>query len=844
MLGLPCLSPGDSHQACRGLYCRVSGKTLYADVAVNSGLPHRRAFSYSVPPRLDVTSGSGVYVPFGRRQLQGVVVEVSETPGHPQTRDIAAVVGDRPVVSPERVELARWIADYYQAPLFDAVALMLPPGFEQKPLTLVRSLLTEADLESLDLTPKQREVMDALVLAGEMEVEELKARLRLRHPEAAIRQLEVRGAVERRYELARPSIGPKSVTVVALAVAAEEALAAAAGLKRASRRAKALRVLAVSGEMTLPALRAATGLDAKGLRYLEERGLVRARAERVERDPLADLRAPFRPPPELTPLQQAAFAEIERSLSYPAPGHPRLFLLHGVTGSGKTEVYLRALQTAVDLGKRGLVLVPEIALTPQTVRRLAERFPGRVAVIHSGLSEGELHDQWHGIRDGQYDVVVGPRSALFAPQPDLGLIVVDEEHEWTYKQHDPPPRYHVRETAEVLARLTGAALVLGSATPDVVSYHRAQEGHYRLLELPERVRATVGGDGSVELSSALELPPIHVVDLREELRTGNRSVFSLELQWAMQETLSRGEQAILFLNRRGTAGFLQCRDCGFVPECSSCDVALTYHREYDRLVCHQCNRRRRVPQACPACEGERIRMLGVGVERVEEETKRLFPEARVLRWDRDVTGRRGAHERILASFLAHEADVLVGTQMLAKGLDLPSVTLVGVVSADVGLHLPDYRSGERSFQILTQVAGRAGRAALDGRVIIQTYTPEHPAIEHASRYDYEGFAARELELRQRAGYPPFARLAKLLFHHTSAEYAHQEAVRVARALTHERDRRGLDLDVRGPAPAYVSRLRGRWRWQVVLRGPDPGELLRDSALPQGWAVDIDPVTLL
>jgi primosomal protein N' (replication factor Y) len=536
------------------------------------------------------------------------------------------------------------------------------------------------------------------------------------------------------------------------------------------------------------------------------------------------------------------YREIEESIRFPAPGRPRRFLLHGVTGAGKTEVYLRALQAAVELGKRAIVLVPEIALTPQTVRRFAERFPGRVAVIHSGLSDGERHDQWHGIRDGRYDVVIGARSALFAPQP--GLIVVDEEHEWTYKQHDPPPRYHAREVAEQLARITGATLVLGSATPDVVSYHRAQSGHYRLLRLEERVRATVAADGRVELATGPALPPITVVDLREELRTGNRSIFSRALQLALRRTLDRGEQAILFLNRRGAAGFLQCRDCGYVPECSSCDVALTYHRDSDRLVCHQCNRRRRVPGQCPVCGSARIRMLGVGVERVEEETRRLFPEARVLRWDRDVTGRRGAHERILAQFLAGEADVLVGTQMLAKGLDLPFVTLVGIVSADVGLHLPDYRAGERSFQVLTQVAGRAGRAALDGQVILQTYTPEHPAVEHAARHDYDGFYRHEVELRRRAGYPPFSRLVRLLFQHTSATYAFEEARRVERLLREERDRRGLDIDIRGPAPAYVARIRGRWRWQIVLRGLDPAELVRDLAVPPGWSIDVDPVTLL
>lgn len=816
----------------------------YADVAVNAGLPHRQAFSYAVPSHLDVQVGSGVYVPFGRRTLQGVVIRLTDVPGYREVRDIAGVIGDRPVVSPERLELALWIADWYLAPLFDAVALMLPPGFEQKPLTRVRPLVGAEELPSLRLPPKQREALETLMERGEASPEELEAATGQRAMAATLNRLEIRGFIERRYALARPGVGAKMVTLVRLAVPPEAARARADALREASRRARALRALAERQEVPVAVLRRETGVDGRGLEALRQEGVIELRQERVERDPLADLQVPFRPPPDLTPAQQTAYEAIAASMRFPAPGHPRRFLLHGVTGSGKTEVYLRALQTAVELGRRGLVLVPEIALTPQTVRRFAERFPGCVAVIHSGLSEGERYDQWHGVRDGRYAVVIGPRSALFAPQPDLALIIVDEEHEWTYKQHDPPPRYHVREAAEQLARITGATLVLGSATPDVVSYHRALAGHYRLLELHERVRAALTPEGGTELSTTAALPPITVVDLREELRTGNRSIFSRELQFALRRTLDHGEQAILFLNRRGAAGFLQCRDCGYVPECSSCDVALTYHREADRLVCHQCNRRRRVPQRCPACEGVRIRMLGIGVERVEEETKRLFPEARVLRWDRDVTGRRGAHERILARFLAGEADVLVGTQMLAKGLDLPSVTLVGIVSADVGLHLPDYRSGERSFQVLTQVAGRAGRAALDGRVILQTYTPEHPALEYAARHDYPGFYGHEVEMRRRTGYPPFSRLVKLLFQHTSASYAFEEATRLERLLAAERDRRGLDIDIRGPAPAYVARIRGRWRWQLVLRGRDPAELLRGLTLSQHWSVDVDPVTLL
>ncbi|MCH7522665.1 MAG: primosomal protein N', partial [Chloroflexi bacterium] len=515
-----------------------------------------------------------------------------------------------------------------------------------------------------------------------------------------------------------------------------------------------------------------------------------------------------------------------------------------VTGSGKTEVYLQALERVVALGKRAIVLVPEISLTPQTVRRFGERFPGQVAVMHSGLSLGEHFDMWHEVRAGRYTVVIGPRGALFAPQPDLGLVVMDEEHEWTYKQQEGSPRYHARLAAEELCRLTGAVLVLGSATPDVESYFRSTAGgSYRLLELSQRLQRTESGGVAPG-----PLPEVEVVDLREELKAGNRSIFSRSLDAAVRGALSAKEQVILFLNRRGTASFLQCRDCGHVPTCSSCAVSLTLHSASggeNRLDCHYCRRARAAPSGCPECGSPRIRLLGLGTERVEEEARNAFPGARTLRWDRDVTRGRDAHERILARFLAHEADILIGTQMVAKGLDMPLVTLVGVISADTSLRFPDYRSGERTFQLLEQVAGRAGRGPRGGRVIIQTYSPEHYAVAAAAQHDYHALYQREVEFRQRLGYPPFGRLARLVFAHTNERYALEQSAQMVRHLCEERDRRGLpNLDVLGPGPAFVPRLRGRWRWQIVVRGQNPTELLAEVAFPRGWTVDIDPVTLL
>lgn len=815
---------------------------MYAEVAVNSGVPHHQAFSYAIPDGMAVRPGSAVYVPFGRRTLQGIVVSLGDLPAYGDVaavRPIAGLIEERPLLSEAHIALARWISDYYLAPLFDAVSLMLPPGFERRPLTLLRS---SDGAVSPDLSAADAELLAVLHEEGASEMEALRPRF----PDLTrrLRRLERAGLVVREYALARPGVSPKEVAVARLLIAGEQALAHAvdAEARRWLRVARALRLLATRGEVPVPTLRQESGIDAAGLRTLASSGLVALEVRRLERDPLSGRHYPLRPAPALTADQEAAAAEIERALA--AGGTSPPFLLHGVTGSGKTEVYLRALATAVAMGRRGIVLVPEIALTPQTVRRFAERFPGRVAVLHSGLSAGERFDQWYAVRDGRYDVVVGSRSALFAPQPDLGLLIIDEEHEWTYKQSDPQPRYHAREAAETLARLIGAVLVLGSATPDVVSYRQAERGRYRLLTLARRVRPLEEPEGRRSAVAAPGLPQVQVVDLREELRAGNRGIFSRALRTALAQTLGAGEQAILFLNRRGAAAFLQCRDCGHVPECSSCAMALSYHREPERLLCHQCNRRRRPPRQCPACGSARIRQMGIGVERVEEETRRLFPQARVVRWDRDVTRGKGAHERILEAFLAHEADVLVGTQMLAKGLDLPAVTLVGVVSADVALHLPDFRAAERTFQLVTQVAGRAGRADRLGRVVVQTYTPDHYAIDAASRHDFASFYKQEVELRRRSGYPPFQRLVRLLFAHTNAAFAQREVMRLATMLNRQRDVAGSETTITGPSPAYVARVRGRWRWQLLLRGRDPTDLVRNLRLPPGWTVDVDPVAML
>jgi primosomal protein N' (replication factor Y) len=515
-------------------------------------------------------------------------------------------------------------------------------------------------------------------------------------------------------------------------------------------------------------------------------------------------------------------------------------LLHGVTGSGKTEVYMRALEATLAAGRRAIVLVPEISLTAQTVRRFEARFPGRVAVMHSQLSLGQRYAVWDRVRRGTADVVIGPRSALLAPVARLGLVVLDESHDDSYKQAEPIPlpAYHARETAVALGRLSSAMVLLGSATPDLVTYYRASQGDYRLLELPQRIVPDA-------LDATPALPPVRVVDLRQELRAGNRSIFSRALQEGLSQTLNAGEQAILFLNRRGAATFVLCRDCGYVARCPNCDIPLTLHRTVaaGRLVCHRCNHRQSAPERCPDCGGRRIRYFGLGTERVEATVQELYPEARLLRWDRD-TASGPDHERLLQVFVDRRADILVGTQMIAKGLDLPFVTLVGVISADTALFLPDWTAAERTFQLLTQVAGRAGRSHRGGRVIIQTYNPNHYAIEAAARHDYAGFYTQELAHRRRLNYPPFGRLVALRFADRDPHRCLAETERLGRWLRAEIRRLGLSATLIGPAPCFLARVRGRYRWQIVVRIADPALLLGNVALPRQWRVDVDPVSLL
>lgn len=943
-----------------------------------------RSFTYNIPEELRaaIRVGQMVWVPFGPRRLQGIVLELSETTELDETRPVEAIVYDEPLLMLWQIELARWISRRYLAPLAECVWLFLPPGIEERVETLVElapgapaleltarqsalveRIRAEGSVKSTRLSPAQRSMLNTLVERGVLtkRAHVRPARARPRRVDTvqlviplAVARAVIAGLNRRAAALRALASAPEPLTAQQLAsqtrlgaaalkalvadgIVAKQApparleltrlyydtvpalpteqarlcvwlrerggsaaqdqaqlelevpdrviatLASHGLLERAeppaayrlldpsyvvplspahARLERAVEFLATSREpVWISAVYAATDTTRADLVKLEQLGVLELETTQVIRDPLAGRTFTPVPPPQLTDAQAAAWAELEPALRWDPveagaarPG--AAFLLHGVTGSGKTELYLDALDRALAVGKQGIALVPEISLTPQTIRRFGARFGDRIGILHSGLSAGERYDTWQRIRAGEIDVVIGPRSALFAPLPRLGLIVMDEEHDGSYKgdaEFLNQPPYHAREIALELARTRGVVVILGSATPDVETFARAARvgaSELRLLELPQRV---IAHEPEPRPPGApvryQELPPVEIVDLRAELREGNRSIFSRALKQALVETLARDEQAILFLNRRGSASAVVCRDCGQALRCPRCHAPYTLHQfgsaPSTEMVCHHCGKRAPIPRKCPNCGGTRIRGLGLGTEKLEQAVRDEFPLARPLRWDYDVTQGRDAHELLLDAMTRGEANVLVGTQMIAKGLDLPRVTLVGVVNADTALYLPDFRASERTFQLLTQVAGRAGRSARPGRALLQTYNPDHYAIQLAARHDYAGFAERELAFRRQTGYPPFRPLIRLLYTAASATAARDASDSLA-ALLNDRLRRAgiLDVEIFGPAPAFYAKLRGKFRYHLLLHGRGAHTLLAAYPLPPGWRIDVDPLDLM
>ncbi len=805
--------------------------------------PLDRTFTYTIPAPLvgQVRLGSYVRVPFGRQRLSGYVVGLPTTPpASVRLRDLDDLLLDDPVFGPEELALARRISEAYFCPLAPALRLILPPGAVRKPeqvLTLTEAGRSALRSGELARAPRQLAALSALEAAGGELLRPRLERAADLGPGAGsvLRSLEDRGFVHLLRRLRPSGAGPVSRRLVRLSFPTDQLAATVADLPpQAARQASVLQTLAEQGPQPQSALARAS------VQALERRGLVEVVEELRRRRPTDQSYAQPTERPVPTAAQAAALACVEAALDRHTYWGA---LLHGVTGSGKTEVYLGAIEQALARGRSAIVLVPEISLTPQIVGRFAARFGDEIAILHSSLGAGERYDEWARIAGGEAHVVIGARSALFAPVRDLGVIIVDEEHEPSYKQ-DSVPRYHAVTVAQWRAEQASAVLLLGSATPALEHYWAAcnpEDPSLELLELPERI----GGR---------PLPEVVTLDLRGEVVLGPNRTLAEAMQEAVAARLERGEQVLLFLNRRGYSTFVVCRDCGFVLQCPDCAVSLIYHRETALMRCHHCDHARQVPDQCPHCSGYDIGFHGLGTERVADQIARQFPDYTVLRLDRDTAEAKGAYARILGQFARGEAQILIGTQMIAKGHDFPEVTLVGVINADVGLYRPDFRAAERTFQLLTQVSGRAGRADKPGQVYVQTYNPDHYAVQAAAAHDYSRFYQVEIPARRRLLYPPFTKLANLVFSHPEEQTA-LEAARRAAVLLQEQGLAHMHGTTQfvGPGSCPLHKLRGRFRYQLLLKAPDYGTLtalLRDlldrleRPADLRVTVDVDPADMM
>ena len=814
-------------------------RARFAEVAVP--LHVFQSFTYRLTDDLAAKAsvGARIVVPLGRRLVTGYVVALSAEPTHTvdesEIKEAREVIDSVPVVTPELLEITKWVSDYYVAPWGEVIKAALPPGISPSIQQIVSAARIASEAESsLDLTPTQLRMLAAIEEVDEVDVEALAKQFGRTQTLATLRELESRKLVNRTERSSTTFVRQKQQRAVRLSEAFKSD---EPNIKLTAAQQRVIETLKLTQPLSLQELLARANVSTSSITTLAKKRIVEIFERTLRRDPLAGEQLPAIEDYKLTDEQAHVLGEIESALRV---GSYTPFLLHGVTGSGKTEVYIRAMRLTLQLGRCALMLVPEIALTPVFSRRLRAQFGDRVAIFHSSLSKGERFDEWTRVRTGEARVVIGTRSAVFAPIANLGLVVVDEEHESTYRQQDSP-QYSGRDTAIVRAQKESAVVILGSATPSLESFHNASTGKYRYLQLPHRI-------GKRPMATA------QLIDMREVFdRHKKPRVFSDELLRAIDETHARQQQSIILLNRRGYSSFVLCRSCGETIQCPNCDVTLTYHRGERVIVCHYCNHREPAPSQCPNCSGKYIYYVGEGTEQIEELLKKQFPTLRIARIDRDTTSRRRTFERTLHDFSKGELDMLVGTQMLAKGHDYPNVTLVGVVSVDAGLALPDFRAGERTFQLITQVAGRAGRGEQPGRVLIQTYHPHHYALRHAAAQDYAGFYSEEIRHRQNHGYPPFMSLASVLVHGTELGRVRADAL----TLRGELDKANTERVCRilGPAPAPLARLKGEFRFQLLIKSRNRRKLREiadrgiKTTLEQGVNgrsinLDIDPVTIM
>jgi primosomal protein N' (replication factor Y) len=828
----------------------------YAEVAVPVHVLSTFIYRLPLPLRQLAQPGSRIVVPFGRKLVTGYIVALLDDlrPGtslqESDIKEAADVLDAVPLVTPELLELTRWVSEYYLAPWGEVIKAALPPGISptiDQFLSITENGRAELSKSSADSPTIKHRLLQLLTGAEELSLLKVADEFGRTQATRVTRELERDGLLEIKQRPGSGFVKAKFQRRVRLVVATENA-ADREGQRLTEAQARviaALEALKGSDSLALPELLTQASVGSSSVTTLQKRKLVEIFQERLRRDPMADSgpasdperRAAEDQDYQLTADQERVLAELDGPLR---AGAYAAFLLHGVTGSGKTEVYIRAMRVALSLGRSALMLVPEIALTPVFSRRLRMHFDDRVAIFHSSLSRGERFDEWTRVRNGDARIVIGTRSAVFAPIKNLGLVIVDEEHESTYRQQDSP-HYNGRDTAIVRAQKESAVVILGSATPSLESFHNASTGKYRYLRIANRL-------GNRPMAEA------EIIDMRTVFAQHQKpKIFSDELLRAIENVHRKQEQSIILLNRRGYSSFVLCRSCGESVQCPNCDVTLTYHRSERVIVCHYCNHRQAAPEKCPSCDGKYIYYVGEGTEQIEEQLRKLFPALRIARIDRDTAARRGSFERALTDFGAGKIDLLVGTQILAKGHDFPNVTLVGVVSVDAGMALPDFRAAERTFQLLTQVAGRAGRGDRAGKVLIQTYHPYHYALRHASAQDYAGFYEEEIRHRQNHTYPPFVALASLLVHGTEIERVRSEAVELRKEL--DRANSARVARILGPAPAPLARLKGEHRVQLLIKCRNRRELRKiiDAALaalqerkisPRSINVEIDPVSIM
>ncbi|MFS0861434.1 primosomal protein N' [Fredinandcohnia sp. 179-A 10B2 NHS] len=761
-----------------------------------------KTYDYIIPERWRdiVVPGMRVVVPFGPRKVQGFVMSLSDHAEIDKLKEIHSLLDLTPVLNEELLHIGAWLTEKTLCFTISALQVMLPAAMRAKYEKEIR-LLDESKRTDLDSA-----VQDLLRNRDFIHWDEVEKNDMLHVFQKDIKK----GLLDVVYKV-KNRTNKKTLKQVQLSQTVEQTLKEIQGLSTSASKQK--EVLSYFIENPKPIvvrdlLQKVNTTDST-IKTLVNKGLLVEKVVEVYRDPYAEREFKKTEPLPLTTEQQQAISPVLSSIENQLH---KVFLMYGVTGSGKTEVYMQSIDAVLKKGKEAIVLVPEIALTPQMVNRFKGRFGSQVAVLHSGLGAGEKYDEWRKIHRKEVRVVVGARSAIFAPFENLGIIIIDEEHESSYKQEDNP-RYHAKDVAIFRGQLHKCPVVLGSATPTLESFARSSKNVYELITLKERVNNR-------------PLPTVEIVDMREELRSGNRSMFSTSLFDKLQLRLDRNEQSVLFLNRRGHSSFVMCRDCGYVANCPHCDISLTYHRTNHRLKCHYCGYETNMPVTCQECGSEHIRFFGTGTQKVEEELAKILPEARVIRMDVDTTSRKGSHEKLLKEFGDGNADILLGTQMIAKGLDFPNVTLVGVLTADTMLNLPDFRSSEKTFQLLTQVSGRAGRHELPGEVVIQSYTPEHYSIELASKHDYDGFYQNEMRIRKQHAYPPFYYLALITVSHTELTKTVDVAEKISTYLRNSLTNKSIIL---GPVTSPIARINNRYRYQCMIKyknEPNLNQLLK------------------